>query len=690
MAETLNELTFVSHLGGVIRSRADRLALEGRTPLIAAGEIEERQVDPATGRVLRCDIRLNTAGGRKLASGEMKRPEVSEGKDVTNDVIVADARKKAIARGLPYYFTCNMAEIALFSVAQRAGQLDVLERRYHLAPVKASKDVPAVYAEIDAAWLHFIDDLEGRLRTVDTARPSVTTRDVIALQERIDAVAEETIERTLERVATDHALIGRVRTEAATAFGFAPALNPKFTIEFRREMLQVLRLAVFVIAQKLVLYRVLSEVGPKRANPFALDALSRVDASTDPGFVSGVLRQAAQHAIARSRDYETAFNPRSLDEAVFVEPATPEQVAACRVGEVWQELFDTVSSVSWSAIERNLAGFLYEAIVDPEFRHLLGQHYTREDVVDLLVTFAVRAPGELVLDPAAGGGSFLRSVYDRKRRLGDTHEQALTETWGCEITAFAAELSTISLATADTTEPAAYPRVILKDFFSLFPNNKTDLQIPGEPKPLTVPKEFDAVVGNPPYISYRHQTNQQAVARALRRMPPELPLPAFSGKSDEYVWFLVHAARFLGDGGRLSFVVSSAILFADYALPLIRFLAHQFRIRAIVDSAVERWFVEADVNTLLLLLEREPDREACRANEIRFVRLRRPLAQLLPAPDVATRRGALEGLMDDVLAAPAGSEDPRMMVTRVPQGDDGGILFAADREEEDRLEVDED
>lgn len=75
----LNEITFVGHLGTVTSLRAERLRSEGSSPLIANGEVEERQVDPETGRSLRCDIRLNTTSGRKLASGEMKRPEVPRG-----------------------------------------------------------------------------------------------------------------------------------------------------------------------------------------------------------------------------------------------------------------------------------------------------------------------------------------------------------------------------------------------------------------------------------------------------------------------------------------------------------------------------------------------------------------------------------------------------------------------------------
>ncbi len=690
-AETLNELTFVGHLGTVTGVRAERLRTEGRTPLIVDGEVEERQVDPRTGRVLRCDIRLNAASGRKLASGEMKRPEVAEGRDVVNESLVTDARRKALARGLPYYFTCNMKEIALFEVAARPGETDSLQKRYQLADISTSGDVVAVWPQIDSAWTDFLDDLEERLRAVESRRPSVTTGDVVALQKAIGEIADEAIDRTVDQVIHDTTLAESIRGEAAAAFGFSVALNSKFPVDLRRELAQVLRLGAFVIAQKLVLYRVLGEVGPRREDPFSLDPLAPVGHSTDPADVAGALRRASQHAIRRSKDYETAFNPRPLDDAVFVSPRTAVQTEASRVGEVWQNLVDTISGVSWASITQNLVGFLYEAIVDVEFRHLLGQHYTREDVVDLLVSYAVQVPSALVLDPATGGGSFLRSAYARKVALGDVHDQALAEIWGCEIAAFAAELSTITLATANTREPAAYPRVILRDFFDVRPGLKTELQIPDEPDELTFPDVFDAVVGNPPYISYRNQTNQRAVARALKRMPKGMALPLFSGKSDEYVWFMVHATRFLRTGGRMGFIISSAVLFADYGVPLIRFLARHYKIHAVIDSAVERWFIDADTNTVLLWLERCEDHEQRAANDIRFVRLRKPLARLVPEPDQpVARRQAIENLVNDVMAAPGGSADPRMLVTVVQQGEEGGITFTGvDSNQGETLEVDD-
>jgi hypothetical protein len=100
----INELTFVARLGAFTKLRAERRKQNGLPIIIALGDVEERQIDPATGRYKRCDIRLSSPTGRKLVSGEMKRPEVPEGRDPANEKLVQDARRKAVARGLPYYW----------------------------------------------------------------------------------------------------------------------------------------------------------------------------------------------------------------------------------------------------------------------------------------------------------------------------------------------------------------------------------------------------------------------------------------------------------------------------------------------------------------------------------------------------------------------------------------------------------
>lgn len=536
----MNELTFAGWLAEFTALRAAAREAAGEPVLIAVAAIEERQIDDK-GVVRRCDIRFNSARGRKLASGELKRPEVAEGRDVRSEALRADARRKALARGLPYYFTCNMSHVALYEMASSPREDDQEIDFIELAPIKNSGQAIPYRDQIRLRWTAFLDDLERRLSAVGSTRPSVTTADVIALRDAIFAISAEASGRVARRVSADPVLAGELRAEAAKSFNFPTALDPRFPARFNEELGQVLCFGAFVVAQKLVLYRVLEDAGPRRAEPFSLDALTLPATSTDPQAIRAMLDRAFALAIRRSGDYETAFLPQPFIDLLFTDPEGAVEASECRVGPAWHQLLEAVVNASWLSISQNIVGLLYEVIVEERFRHQLGQFYTPEDVVDVLTTFAVRDPNDLVLDPATGGGSFLRSAYARKRDFGATHERCLADIWGCEITAFAAELSTVTLATSDTHQAAAYPRVLLRDFFELFPGQETPLEVPGILGRLVVPQTFDAVIGNPPYISYRHITNQAAIVNALAT-DTELAFPKFSGKSDAYVWFVVRRA----------------------------------------------------------------------------------------------------------------------------------------------------
>ena len=669
VSDSYNEVTFVAGLASQVRVWAGRPSAEQKT--IADGAIEHKQLDPNTGTYKRCDMRLVSAAGRRLASGEFKRPEVPEGRDPRSESLVADARQKAIWGGVEHFFTCNMTRIVLYRLGRNAGDPDEEVREFKLAEISKSSQVPDAIDEIHDRWEDFLDHLDGILRSEQDSAPQATAVDVLRIRSALDKVVEEALPRADRLLTSDPSLTDSVREDAALKFAFRPALDHRYRADFLGEVRQLLRLAAFVVAQKALLYRSLSETGPKRDEPFSLDPLAMTPTSTDTEAIKQSLSTAWAHAITRSGDFESAFSPKPLQEILFVQPIGNPEVQQCQVGEVWNELMEAVNAVSWGSVERNLVGLLYEMIVDPVFRHELGQYYTREDVVDLLTTFAVREPSDIVLDPAAGGGSFLTAAYQRKRDLGEEHDNSLARVWGIERTAFAAELSTVSLAVADAKAAAAYPRVALADFFDIRPGHSVPLDIPDEEGLAIAPTNVDAVIGNPPYISYRRIDNQDKIVNALAAAPKEISLPRFSGKSDIFSYFIAHATTFLRDGGRLSFVVSSSILFTDYSIPLIQFIGKHYKIRAICDSMAERWFPDADTNAVLLFLERESDGEARELNTTRFIRFRRRLHRLVPSPHGTDRRDEVEQLIDALLNAD--ESDARFSVRQVQQGPHGGL-----------------
>jgi hypothetical protein len=217
-----------------------------------------------------------------LASGELKRPEVPEGRDPRNEKLRADARRKAIVRGLPYYFTCNIATVVLYAIADAPDQDDIEVGAFDLAPITHSGQAEAYRKQIDGRWGEFLDALEGKLIAVGKTRPPVATEDVIAIRDAIFDISNEALSRVLRRVRADPALAEELRAEAARSFNFHAALQDKFPDQFREELIQLIRFGTFVVVQKLILYRVLEDAGPRRSDHFELDPLEVSSSSTDP------------------------------------------------------------------------------------------------------------------------------------------------------------------------------------------------------------------------------------------------------------------------------------------------------------------------------------------------------------------------------------------------------------------------
>lgn len=111
----------------------------------------------------------------------------------------------------------------------------------------------------------------------------------------------------------------------------------------------------------------------------------------------------------------------------------------------WTQIGSAVDDRTiWIALSRQLAGYdlgliqedilkpLYEQLVDPDARRLLGEYYTPDWLAqlvteELLKTWDWTDGLPAVLDPACGSGTFLRSVIEEIRAKSDTSEVELID-----------------------------------------------------------------------------------------------------------------------------------------------------------------------------------------------------------------------------------------------------------------------
>jgi type I restriction enzyme M protein len=375
----------------------------------------------------------------------------------------------------------------------------------------------------------------------------------------------------------------------------------------------------------------------------------------------------------------TAFaEALKIDYHAVFDEALPDRIQwPAEASRALADLIHDFNTRDFAALPQDVVGIVFERLIPPEERHGLGQYFTSENLCDLINAFCITSATDRVLDPTCGTGTFLIRAYDRLCWLGQRdHAALLSQLWGVDIAPFPAELATINLFRQRIGQHANFPRIICKDFFTIspgdafrFPPPKMDLEHPEEmEEPIP---QFDVIVGNFPYVSAdqieKHETGyleslrQRLIADWFDEYPElfyytkkkqqeefekliakgqyrgserKTAQHRLSTYADLYVHLFFHTARFLKPGGRMGIVTSNAWLDVNYGYELQEFLLKHFKIVAVLESRCEPWFTEASVNTVVTIIER-CDSPAERDNNLaKFVKVKKPLTELIPGEPV--------------------------------------------------------
>lgn len=353
----------------------------------------------------------------------------------------------------------------------------------------------------------------------------------------------------------------------------------------------------------------------------------------------------------------------------------------------WRFLIRQLDRYDFANIPLDVIGAMYEQLIRPEERHRYGQHYTQPAVVDLINSFAIRRGPELVLDPGCGGGTFLVRSYVRKRHLNpaQTHTDLLAQIYGCDVLAYACHLSTINLAIRDLIDDDNFPRIHHGDFLRLTPGRVFfEHPVRHQAGGLAMDRQqtrigrgfFDAIVGNPPYISARVMS-AEARERYNQVARREWAGYDWSASADIYTYFWTHATTFLKANGILALITQSAWLDVEYGIPVQAWMLQNFRILAVMESEAEPWFTDARVATAVTILQRESDAEMRDENFVRFVYFKHRLDAVIGAGTDEERLRGVNRLRDQLLQI---TEDTETLSFRVR------VLRQRDLEQDGRSE----
>lgn len=606
-------------------------------------------VPGVSGIVSSCLISVRDEQRKNLCLVSIVTPAVSP----DHPALLEHAALRARARKSPYFLTWNLKDTALWITPKKGTTVSSscqIKNYFDIFQIEISPNFP-IHEQTRIALKQrareILSDLhrlhrDGRLELVDIDADFFVHR----LSEAVAVICPQikrSLSLTLER---DPSFREKIANWAVLQGIPADVKSEEFSESVSRQI-------VYRLLGKIIFYQSLRRAA-RQLPELELNGL-------DSSQVLPTLRRCFQKAL--EVDYHAVFQEDIVDAIPFPREASLELAA----------LVGDLNTRDFANLPQDVVGEVFERLIPKEERHILGQYFTPENLVDIILAFCLHSANDEVLDPTCGTGTFMIRAYDRLLHLGRReHTKLLQQLWGVDIAPFPAELATINMFRQRMADHGNFPRIVCEDFFKVskgtvfqFPPPKASSETPefiDEPIP-----QFDAVVGNFPYISqdkiekrvkgYRDFLRQTLIKDWFEESPQLFKYPTkkmqaelarfirlgkhkscdrdklqlrISTYADIYVYLFFHAARFLQPAGRMGIVTSNAWIDVNFGYLLQRFFLDHFKIISVLESRCEPWFEEASVNTIVTVVERCDDSESRDDHIVKFVKVKSRLKDLIP------------------------------------------------------------
>ncbi len=625
---------------GLILQWINQIIKEQKFPFQRADQ--EVQIKTAIGTVRYPDIVIwNDTGEKVVCLIELKTPVIS----AYDEELVDDALKKSTDAGIPFFVTWNINKLVLWETFRPGTTL--LERRLLHEDVLDIKDLRELTkAEVEKAiksfLAKFLQTLQAYYEEKITRPPEVYVLPKLPPDEILVHFLKTAVDSLYIPVSNN---LIRMKGEDPEFYGKLVEwfVGQGWLFEDSEEDYdRVARQAVYLMINKILFYNILKE-------KFGLK-----DINVEDVFNGEELKKKLQEYF----NFGININPRYgiIFAADFLEriPIPNEIVNGLK------RLIVELNKYDFSKIGYDVVGKIFEKLIPKTERHKLGQYFTSTDIVDLILGFTIKHPDDRVLDPACGSGTFLVRAYHRKKFLAQklfkegkyvkplkSHEELVRELWGIDIAKFPAHLALINIVRENIEAIENIPNIACKDFFEVLPGGKSPLyelafpvtKIKNELE-VEFPRDCHAVVTNPPYTRQEEMEDilLGGYKDRLRELIKKTCEIEVSKRSSIYAYFFLHGANFLAKNGRLGLITSNSWLDVDFGKHLQEFFLKNFKIITVIESKVERWFEDADINTAITILEKCDNEKARDSNLVKFVYLKRKLREILPVGETEEER----------------------------------------------------
>ena len=532
------------------------------------------------------------------------------GWDATDEILITDAMNKAIDAGIEYYVCGTPRQLVIFKTFEP--NTTIYERKkkiYTISNVKKDDDVllsnyeKTIYNELKK-FLKDLSDLINDFKEITW--DSIDKFFVNKLSSYILEASADMFEPMYNKISKDNKFKTRLKDYLKTQDIFNVTFN--FNSD---DVYKICQLSNYLLYLKIMFYSYLQKEIPNlRLKPLQIPE--------DKKILNQTLRSRFDEVL--QHDFELIFSKNVLDEFEFEQNYV----------SVLKSNVESIRKLNFNELNADIVGAIYNVLIDNQEQHDRGQHFTNTFEVDVVNAFCINKDTKLILDSGCGAGTFLVRAYYFLKYFNPefTHEELLEKLWGIEIATFPVFLSTLNLSLLNIKAFDNYPTIIKSDFSDIttkssyhgyFLNDSKSFAIKninGKICDVQIPV-FDACVGNPPYIRQELIEDKEKWNKLAEI---EFGIKKINQQSDMYVYYLMHTAAFLKNGGRFGYVISSSWLDVSFGAGFQKFLLTHFKIIAIIDNQKKRSFETASINKIILILEKCDNKEERINNIVRFVR----------------------------------------------------------------------
>lgn len=511
----------------------------------------------------------DTAQTQILQGWELKLPDTA----ITDQVFIEDAQRKAISLGLNSFFIWNFTAGVLY-VKNDQGMFMPVRQWNETSHVRTRSDVERYRNE----WLPVIQNILIEINQY-LVRGEICTAELCDILS--DTMIFEIVNRNRGVTAEElsHACIMNTRHEAfLTEWWNGVSAEYSENNKYNAYASTVLiNWAVRIIFAHLIKHR--------------HNAAMVVD---DFSFTTQIhdANQAFEQMTSTS-DFYNVFRNMELDEHL---PDT-----------AWHDLMDLnlfLKGTGVHAIEQAALQTVLERLVTSSVRELKGQFATPMTLADILVQLTVHNWQCNVIDPCCGTGTIAKTVLSHKRDMLDNVQQAVETTWASDKFSLPLQLANVAMTGEETINLPIH--LFRCNVFSLQEGAEITVTDPqsGQPLVFHLPK-VGAVTSNLPFIPFENiSTEDKMYINALSTSVKTNTGIQLSNRTDYYAHIVFSLHDILEDDGYLGVITSNSWLGTTAGKNFYKAINHYYQLEQVHISNAGRWFQNAQIVTVLVILKK--------------------------------------------------------------------------------------